>query len=214
MISALFVREDSIYKHLNVDSWDIERNALRWPGGNACICHPPCRAWGKLRHFANPKKGEKELAIFSIEMIRKWGGVLEHPQGSNLWSYMDLPAPGQYDVYGGFTICLDQFWFGHKARKRTYLYVNGCDKWSIPAHPLRFEPVQHCVSTSKNTGRKNQTKLREISKADRERTPEDFAIFLIKIALECNKKLTKIKTCGLAPEKKTLAPTGRKLGLL
>ena len=30
------------------DCWDIERNALNWPGGNPIVAHPPCRAWGQL----------------------------------------------------------------------------------------------------------------------------------------------------------------------
>ena len=84
MISVLFARKDSIYKQFNVDVWDIDRDARLWPGGNACICHPPCRAWGKLKAFAKPRNDEKELALISIDFIRRNGGVLEHPAQSSL----------------------------------------------------------------------------------------------------------------------------------
>jgi hypothetical protein len=78
-ISALYVRKDSVYKTLGVDCWDIERDARNWPGGNAVICHPPCRAWGQMSHFANPRPDEKQLAIISIGLIREWGGGIGTP---------------------------------------------------------------------------------------------------------------------------------------
>jgi hypothetical protein len=74
MVSALFVREDSIYKELDIDCWDVERDALNWPGGNPIIAHPPCRAWGRLAQFAKPRLNEKQLAIYSVHTVRIWGG--------------------------------------------------------------------------------------------------------------------------------------------
>ena len=91
-ISALFVRKDSIYKTLGLDCWDIDRDGRRWPGGNPCIAHPPCRAWGQLSHMANPREGEKDLAIFAVNRIRMYGGVLEHPRASRLWPCLNLPV--------------------------------------------------------------------------------------------------------------------------
>jgi hypothetical protein len=79
-VAVLFAREDSIYKTMpNVDVWDAARNALNWQGGCPVIAHPPCRAWGRLRHFAKPVDGEKDLARWAVAQVRKWGGVLEHP---------------------------------------------------------------------------------------------------------------------------------------
>jgi hypothetical protein len=104
MVSVLFVQEDSIYKSLGVDCWDINRDARLWPGGNSIVCHPPCRSWGQLSHMAKPRPDEKQLAIWSIQQIRKWGGVLEHPRASKLWPEMNLPRPGYYDEFGGFSI--------------------------------------------------------------------------------------------------------------
>ena len=182
-VSALFVRNDSIYKELGVDSWDKERNALEWPGGNPLIAHPPCRAWGQLAHMAKPEPGEKELAFFAIDMIRKNGGVLEHPRASKLWPEF-LPMPGKIDEYGGYSVCVDQFWWGHKAKKNTLLYIVGCPIEELPAIPMRFDAVQYTVSSKikKKSGRRIK---KEIPKSEREKTPIDFAKWLIDVAIRC-----------------------------
>lgn len=179
-ITALFVRYDSIYKRLGIDCYDRERNALTWRGGGPVICHPPCRSWGQLTQFAKPEPGEKWLAVWSIIQIRRWGGVLEHPRTSRLWKKY-LPMPGTTDMYGGYTINIDQFWFGHKAKKNTLLYIVGCPRQDLPPIPLRFDAIEHVVSSS-TSGKK------EISKADRERTPERLAIWLIEVAKKCKTK--------------------------
>jgi hypothetical protein len=180
MISVLFTRKDSVYKSMNLDCYDIERNALTWAGGNPIIAHPPCRAWGQLAHFANPRPGEKELAIYSINLIRKYGGVLEHPRASKLWKEMNLPLGKQTDEYGGYTISINQSWFGHKAEKKTLLYICGVERNNLPEIPLKFDLIEYVVSSSrKKAGKK------EISKADRERTPIDLAKWLIQVAESC-----------------------------
>lgn len=105
MVSVLFARQDSIYKTLpDCDVWDIERDALKWTGGNPIVAHPPCRAWGQLSHFAKPRDGEKELAVWAVDQIRTWGGVLEHPARSKLWPALKLPLPGRRDDFEGFSV--------------------------------------------------------------------------------------------------------------
>lgn len=89
-ISALFVRKDSVYKTLEIDCWDIERDAMNWPGGNPIVAHPPCRAWGKFSWSANPRPGEKELAIKAIEWVREWGGY---------WNTRRQADYGQHSIY-------------------------------------------------------------------------------------------------------------------
>ena len=62
-VTILFARADSNYKTLqDCDVFDSRRDARRWPGGCPVVAHPPYRAWGRLRHFARPRPGEKELA--------------------------------------------------------------------------------------------------------------------------------------------------------
>jgi len=117
MISVLFARQDSVYKSIpGLDVWDIDRDARNWPGGNPVIAHPPCRSWGRMRQFSKPRPDEKELAIFAVCQVRNWGGVLEHPESSTLWSHCSLPRPRELpDIYGGITISVDQYHFGHRA---------------------------------------------------------------------------------------------------
>lgn len=80
-VAVLFARRNSIYKTLpGCDVWDIERDARLWPGGMPVVAHPPCRAWGQLRHFARPVPGERELAILAVDQVRRWGGGWSIPQ--------------------------------------------------------------------------------------------------------------------------------------
>lgn len=117
-VAVLFARADSHYKALpDCDVWDIERDARKWPGGMPVVAHPPCRAWGRLRMFANPRKGERLLATWAVRQVRTWGGVLEHPVGSLLWPKAGLPAPGQRDRFGGWTLPIVQQWWGHRAER-------------------------------------------------------------------------------------------------
>lgn len=100
-ISALYVRKDSIYKSLGLDCYDIHRDARTFTSQNVIIAHPPCRAWGQLSHLAKPRKDEKDLAIHALHLIRKNGGILEHPRASKLWKEYKLPMGNQIDTFGG-----------------------------------------------------------------------------------------------------------------
>lgn len=192
MIAVLFARQDSIYKTLGCDVWDIERDARKWPGGSPVVAHPPCRLWGRLRHFANSMPGEKELALFAVEQVRRFGGVLEHPAYSTLWPAAGLPKPGQVpDKFGGWTLPIFQSWFGHRADKATFLYIVGIAPAQIPVLPLMLGEATHIIGTSAR--RKDGLRLRpgdsgyrpEVTKAEREHTPEPLARWLLKVAARC-----------------------------
>jgi hypothetical protein len=186
MISALYVRNDSIYKQLEIDCWDVERDARNWPGGNPIIAHPPCRAWGQLAHLAKPREGEKGLAIHAIGLIRMWGGILEHPRTSKLWRELNLPMPGVLDNYGGYTLLVNQNWWGHKAEKKTFLYIVGCPQKELPPIPISFDAIQYTIASKikKKSGRRQK---KEITKKEREQTPIEFAKWLITVAENCTK---------------------------
>jgi len=190
MISALFVREDSVYKTLpGVDAWDQQRDARRWPGGNPLVAHPPCRAWSCLRYFARPEPGEKDLAFFAVDMIRRWGGVLEHPRGSALWPAAGLPLPGKgKDAFGGWSIGVNQYWWGHRAEKATLLYVVGVEPRKIPEIPFVLGEPLFVVSSiySKKRGDRHPSKKFELPKAEREKTPPRFAEWLVELASLCH----------------------------
>lgn len=190
MVAVLFARHDSIYKTLpDCDVWDAERDARNWPGGCPVIAHPPCRAWGQLRHFANPLPGERELAIWAVEQVRTWGGVLEHPTQSQLWPEMELPKPGRRDEWGGFSVWISQWWFGHRADKPTLLYIVGIEPSELPPLPFRLGEPSHVISSTNKhktrigRSRKGGIWKPQVTKAEREHTPVALAVWLREVAL-------------------------------
>jgi hypothetical protein len=183
-VAVLFARSDSVYKSIpGCDVWDIERDARRWQGGAPVIAHPPCRAWGRLRMFANPRPDEKELALWAVDQVRAFGGVLEHPVGSLLWKEKPLPAPGKRDEWGGWTLPIHQHWWGHRAEKATLLYIVGCDPCDLPAMPIQLGEASHVVQSRKRSGYRPH-----ITKAEREQTPPELAQWLCQLASLCKRK--------------------------
>jgi hypothetical protein len=181
-IAILFARTDSVYKAIPAcDVWDIDRDARNWLGGSPVVAHPPCRSWGRLRKFAKPRADEKALGPWAVEQVRRWGGVLEHPEASTLFAHCGMPRPGQFpDAWGGWSMVIDQFHFGHRAEKRTWLYVAGCDPDDLPEIPTRSGKPTHCVRPTKSYPR-----LPSITKAEREHTPTAFAQWLVELAGRC-----------------------------
>lgn len=194
-VSVLFARSDSCYFDLVGDVWDIERDARLYTGDNAVVCHPPCRGWGRLRHWAKPRPDEKALALFAVEQVRRCGGVLEHPWGSTLWHAVGLPHPGKVDAWGGWTLLVDQGWWGHAAPKPTYLYIVGVTREQVGDLPVQL--------------RRSVGRTLELSPADRERTPPAFARFLVELAGKCagSQLLRSIAPAAVTPSCGTSAVT-------
>ena len=191
-VAALFVRADSNYKSMpGVDAWDIARDARKWPGGCPVVAHPPCRAWGRLRHMAKPRPDERELALLAVDLVRRWGGVLEHPAASTLWEAAALPAPGRFDAVGGWTLGIHQHWFGHRATKATLLYIVAIAPSLLPEMPMRLGEGSHVISQD---GRRKDgsripkgdpRKRPECTKPEREHTPPELAQWLVEVARRC-----------------------------
>jgi hypothetical protein len=178
MISVLFAARDSVYKKIpGLDVWDEDRDALNWPGGNPGIFHPPCRLFCRLRHLSTAPESEKELAYWSVSKVRQWGGVLEHPAHSRLWDEALLPSPGHADNYG-FSYDLDQYWFGHSGKKRTWLYICGLDPEHVPVHAIRLAGNYEDLFAS--AGRKYVPGSRH--SGIRSATPLAFAQWLVEVA--------------------------------
>lgn len=181
VVSVLYARADSYYKTLpECDVWDKDRNAMLFDGDLPVVAHPPCRAWGRLRKFATPEPGERNTARLAVALIRKNGGVLEHPAGSGLWVDQGLPIPGTRDQYGGWTLPVVQMWWGHKAEKKTWLYIVGCAPRDIPTIPMRLGEATHVIQS-----RKRSDYRPHVSKAEREHTPPEFAKWLVYLAARC-----------------------------
>lgn len=182
-VAVLFARADSNYKSLpDVEVYDVERDARTYDGPFPVVAHPPCRAWGRLRTFANPRPDERNLARLSVALVREFGGVLEHPAGSTLWDSQLLPPPGgQRDAFGGWTLAAPQKWWGHKAEKATWFYIVGCAPRSIPAIPYVMGEAAYVVQS-----RKRHDHRPHISKADREHTPPELCSWLVSLASRCS----------------------------
>ena len=181
LVSVLFAARDSIYKTIpGLDVWDIDRDALNWPGGNRGIFHPPCRLWSKwLRHLSTAPPEEKNLALWSVEQVRKEGGILEHPACSLLWDEAEIPKPGTGDKYG-FSIALYQQWFGHKAQKATWLYI--CGIKSLPEIPFVLgQPECHYSAVRKI----KHPDMQRLCHRERHGTPIRFAQWLVE-AVQCH----------------------------
>lgn len=181
-VAVLFARQDSVYKNISgCDVYDIERDARTFPGGIPVVAHPPCRAWGRLRQFSKARTDEKALAPWAVEQVRAWGGVLEHPAESTLFGHCELPRPGEFpDEHGGWTLAIEQFHWGHRAEKATWLYIVGCLQSDIPAIPRRPGKPTHCVRPTKSYPR-----LPSITKPEREHTPPALAEWLVELAKRC-----------------------------
>ena len=187
-IPILFTESNSFYKSLpGTDCYDIKRNALTFQGESAVIAHPPCRLFSRLRAFSTAPQSEKELAYFALSVIQQNGGILEHPANSILWKEKNLPFGNQIDEFGGFTLSVDQHWFGHPARKNTWLYIVGLSPGQLPNYSLKFDAIQF-----KQDKADNKSGKKEIPKKLRNATPPDFARWLLEIARLINEKKNRL----------------------
>lgn len=188
-VAVLFAMPGSVYFSLpGCDVYDEARNALAFPGGVPVVAHPPCRTWGQLAQFATKAPpGEHDLAFFAVDAVRECGGVLEHPAASKLWPAASLPEPGGVDMFGGFTVELSQFVFGHRAEKLTRLYVCGCSPHDVPPIPARVGDPLAVVSTRRRGGAAGGAKA-HISKRERLATPPAFAAWLVELARRCDRQ--------------------------
>lgn len=178
-VAVLFARADSVYKTMNgVEVYDMDRDARTYDGPWPVVAHPPCRGWGRLRKFANPRPDERNLARLAVSLVREFGGVLEHPEESTLWASQKLPKPGcGSDSYGGWTLGIKQNDFGHRAEKATWLYIVGRHPKDVPDLPLSLSKATHCIRPTKSYPR-----LPSVTKAEREHTPQALAEWLVAVA--------------------------------
>jgi hypothetical protein len=174
-VAALYIDPRGPYpKMADVECWDESRDARLYAGPWPVVAHPPCGPWSRLRFFC--KHQPRDCALVAVAQVRRWGGVLEHPQSSLLWRECRIPVPGGLpDEHGGWSVEVDQCSWGHRARKTTWLYVVGVAPSSVRI--LRGGKPTHCVNS-----RKKDTPLLELSAEGRRRTPHAFAEFLVGIA--------------------------------
>lgn len=137
-IAALFVETNGCYFGLpDVDPWDERRDARLYAGPHPVVAHPPCQLWVNFAALNFKRWGGEHnrpgndggCFASALTSVRKWGGVLEHPAFSNAWAAHGLTAPrgtGWMRLLDGGWVC--EVWqsaYGHKARKRTWLFYVG-----------------------------------------------------------------------------------------
>lgn len=190
-VAVLYCLPDNrcIYRFIEgAEVWDEARDARTFPGGFSVVAHPPCGPWGQMRQFCKLGDGAKELAPLAVEQVRQNGGVLEHPAGSSLWPTLGLPRPGEApDAFGGYTLQVDQWDFGHLARKRTWLYIVGATPDRLPPPPPPREGVPMLMRPHRGYD-PVACSGRHVPKSQRSVTPRAFAEWLVETARRCSKE--------------------------
>ena len=183
-VAALFCTPKSVYRSIDgVDVFDQLRDARTFALDAPVVAHPPCRAWGKLSHFAKPRADERDLAHWAVHVVRFCGGVLEHPISSRLWREIGVGTYGLRDAFGGVLVPVHQSWWGHRAQKHTGLYIVG----PVPELPHDGPvPTRICQGVSARMRERNSLTgrpIRGIGAPERMRTPPDLAHFLVSVAM-------------------------------
>ena len=199
MIAALFVQTGGCYYGLpDVDPWDIHRDARLYAGPHPVVAHPPCERWGRYWSGGPSAKVRRELGdddgcfASALESVRKWGGVLEHPEASHAFKRFGLTIPlksGGWHVSelcrDSWTCCVEQGHYGHPARKATWLYAVGIELPSLrwgKSKGRRLDEGFHSKSerdAARASGRKPVPRL---STAENLATPIAFRDALIGMA--------------------------------
>jgi hypothetical protein len=135
-VAALFVATDGCYFGLpDVDPWDVWRDARLYAGPHPVVAHPPCERWGRYWGGGPSAKARRTLGddggcfASALASVRRWGGVLEHPEGSHAFEAHHIARPtwrkgweSAWDGHG-YVCCVAQGNYGHRARKLTWLYA-------------------------------------------------------------------------------------------
>jgi hypothetical protein len=210
VIAALYVQRDGIYYGLpDVDPWDAERDARLYAGPWPVVAHPPCERWGRY-WYGGPSacvrrvKGD-DAGCFAAALaaVRRWGGMLEHPEASHAWRTFDLVPPPwgggwvNADFVGGWTCCVEQGHYGHAARKATWIYAHGVSalpslRWGESKADVRIDGCGFHTREERIAKLGDMTRaewlaarnipIERLSKWERAATPLEFRDVLLSIA--------------------------------
>lgn len=201
-VAALFVETGGCYFGLpDVDPWDKQRDARTYPGPWPVVAHPPCERWGRYwyggpmlhklgRRLTRGDDGGCFAAALSA--VRSWGGVLEHPEASSAWAAHGLiepPNAGGWvvaDWHGGWTCCVEQGHYGHRARKATWLYAYGTElpslTWGKSRSRVRLDQGFHSKEERRRAQRLGDLRSPRMPRRECAATPVPFRDLLLSIA--------------------------------
>lgn len=182
-VAVLFVDPRGPYPDLVVHWYDKDRDARTYSGTLPVVAHPACGPWGRLSHMCRLQDAGDALA--AVDIVRRVGGVLEHPADSRLWQVKGMPRPGALpDAWGGRTLSVEQWWWGHRAIKPTWVYVVGASH--IPPIPKPDGPRPLGGNAKRKRGDPRRSMLERLPKTQRHLTPHLFAEWLLAIAANCS----------------------------
>ena len=126
---VLWVAPHSAYRDLVPPEriWDERRDARTYAGPGPIIAHPPCGPWTRIRGgFMRPCEQDAEDGRIAMELVHRWGGVVEQPASSRLFA-----AHGRLGAVYSFISQGDWTSEGeHLSHKPTVLY------WWADNHPV------------------------------------------------------------------------------
>jgi len=195
--AALYVAKGGCYFGVpGVDPWDEARDARTYAGPYRVVAHPPCARWGRY-WFGSPSARERHLlgddgGCFAAALwaVRTCCGVLEHPKDSNAWKWFGLTRPPvgggwvKADDFGGWTCCVEQGHYGHRARKGTWLYAVGTDRPELlwgPSEALIGQGETHATEEARRRAQRTGA-CQRMSRKERLATPIAFRDTLLAIA--------------------------------
>lgn len=176
-VAALYVMPDGPYPRLVREWYDETRDAKKYSGEHAVVVHPPCGPWGSLRfmcYLQDPTCGPH-----AVDVVRRNGGVLEHPADSQLFKHCGMPKPGESpDQWGGRTYLLRQVSWGHTCAKPTWIYCVRVPHWLARSVFARSGGI----ATRRVTSGPRGPQLPTATKRARTVTPTLFAQALVALA--------------------------------
>jgi len=208
MIAALYVETDGCYYGIEgVEPWGARdkgggtvvldgRDARAYLGPHPVVAHPPCKRWGRYwsggpSARVKRKKGDDGGCFAAaLAAVRRWGGVLEHPEASHAWYAHGLNKPPKHggwiraDFLGGWTCCVEQGHYGHRARKATWLYAHGIAlptlTWGKSEGHVKLDEGFHSAEERRRAIKTGV--CQRMSKKQRLTTPLPFRDLLIEMA--------------------------------
>ncbi len=163
-VAALYVEEGGAYYGIpGVDPWPESRDARGYAGPHPVVAHPPCE---------------------------RWGGVLEHPEGSHAFRRFSLAIPPRRGgwvacIDGGWTCCVEQGHYGHPARKATWLYAHGVQTPELvwgPSSGRRLDEGFHTAAERRRARTQGIRPRSRLSRRECASTPPAFRDALLALA--------------------------------
>lgn len=195
-VAALYVHPGGPYFGVpGVDPWDQARDARAYAGPHPVVAHPPCERWGRYA-AGGPAARERRVVgddggcfAAALAAVSRWGGVLEHPEGSLAWAAHGLAKPPRCGGWvwaggldGGWTCCVYQGHYGHRAQKATWLYASGVELPELVWGKSAREPLPEGLSPEARRRAIKTGICQRLSKNQRLKTPDAFRDLLLSIA--------------------------------